>query len=507
MSDTDEKNVSGPQGEPEAESAEEQAAETGVHADVARQGACECVVKIQAEADHMKQRYEEELETLMKEVSLPGFRQGKAPRGLVEARFGKRVRNETLASVVSDAYDEAVKANDLTIAAEVDAPDLQEMDWEVGQPVEVEFRCEVLPLIELDEAQYKGLTVERPKLEITDELLEEEMRRFAQQLGSWEKVEKGGIDQEDYVEAQVTAVTAGGQERLSKQIGFALRDERIGPFAAEGVKGALLGMEAGKSIEIDGVLPEDAAKLPQDHKDLEDLAGETLKLTVEVKEIYRQNIPQIDDELAKKLNMENADEVRNVVRERLERRLEGQGREATQYAVIDAIMANVPLDMPPSLIERATLEEQKKLMVRAMRLGTSRDQAEQLALNSAERSRETAVRSLKATYLLRYIAEKERIFVVDDEVQEQVRVLSARQGWSERKTERYMEENDLLASLRSDMRENKTLEMLIENAKLQDIEAEEFQRRIEERRQSAAQAEAEEAAEKDEAEPEAESGE
>ena len=96
----------------------------------------------------------------------------------------------------------------------------------------------------------------------------------------------------------------------------------------------------------------------------------------------------------------------------------------------------------------------------------------------AERSREVAVRNLKASFLLREIADKERIYVLDSEVQEQVEVLAARQGWTRGRTERDMEENDLMQSLRWDLREEKTLKPLVENARVEEIDPEEFARRV-----------------------------
>ena len=135
--------------------------------------------------------------------------------------------------------------------------------------------------------------------------------------------------------------------------------------------------------------------------------------------------------------------------------------------------------MPASLVERAAEDEQRKLMVRAMRLGSSRDDAEKLAEERAARSREVAVRRLKGAYLMRKIADKERIYVLDSEVQEQVRALASRQGWTERRTERFLEENDLMGSLREEMREERTLKFLIENAQLVEIPREEFLKRME----------------------------
>ncbi len=145
--------------------------------------------------------------------------------------------------------------------------------------------------------------------------------------------------------------------------------------------------------------------------------------------------------------------------------------------------------MPASLVSKATVDEQRRLLTRALRAGIPRDQAEELMQSNADRSREAAVRSLKASFVLRKVADKERIFVLDSEVQQQVDDLGARQGWSARKTEKYMEEHDLMQSLRWDMREDKAVEFIVAEAKMSEIEPDEFARRAQQQQQSEEQEE------------------
>ncbi len=93
------------------------------------------------------------------------------------------------------------------------------------------------------------------------------------------------------------------------------------------------------------------------------------------------------------------------------------------------------------------------------------------------RTRAGVTRRLKASYVLRKVAEKERILVTESEVQEQVRAFASRQGWREERANSYMEERGMLRSLRDDMRESKTLDFLAENAEVEEISPEEFSKR------------------------------
>jgi len=325
---------------------------------------------------------------------------------------------------------------------------------------------------------------------MTDEAMQEELDRFARQLASWDEVKDGGVADDDYVEAVVSLAGQGEDENAwTQKLGFYPRDERVGPFTVKDVKAALTDAKAGDTVEMDGELPEEE---DIDHEALAELAGEPVKLDVAINSVYRQQVPEIDDEFAKKLNLGSADEVRDLVKERLENRLQTEKRDATRFAVIEAVLQTIPMDLPPSVIERATVDEQRKLMIRALRSGMSRDKAEEVTRENADNTRDMAVRNLKASLLLRQIADDERIYVIDSEVQEQVQALASRQGWSQRRTERYMEENDLMQSLRWDLREEKATQFIVDNAKVEEIDPEEFQRRMRE-----ARGEGEESAETD----------
>ncbi len=451
---------------------EEATGSDAVRASVTREGACECTIRIESDADELKQRYDETLATLQQQTALPGFRTGKAPTSLVAKRLASRLRVDVLSSVLGEGYEKAVKDNDLTVVAETEAPDVEQVEWEVGEPVDFTVKCEVLPAIDITEEQYKGVRAQVPKFELTGELVQEEMEGFARQLSRWDKLEGGSVQEKDFVKVQVTVPGESEEAAWTGELDFYAGTDRMGPFQVEGLKEAATGLSAGESVELQGTLGEELG--PETDEGLKAMAGQTVALRAEVIEMSRLNVPEIDDELAKKLGMEDAGQVREIVRERLERRLAGEKKEAVERAVMDAILDRVPMEMPASLVERATVDEQKRLISRAIMQGIGMEQAQHVAAENVDRFREAALRNLKRSYVLRKVAERERVFVLDGEVKEQVRALAAREGWSEQRTEHYMKENDLESSLRDEMRSEKTMTFIIENAELEEAAPEEL---------------------------------
>lgn len=459
---------------------EETAEEQGLHTTVTYEDDCRCVIEVEADADFLEKRYDEELEELQSQVTLPGFRQGKAPKGLVEKRLGSSVKDEVLSSVMTDAYEDAVRDNDLHVVAEIDVPDLDEYDWEVGQPATFEFTCEVLPSIELEEDDYKGLEIELPDLEVTDEMVEEEMENFAQRFADMEEVTDSGIDREDEVACTVSVVPDSDDEEpvWSGELGCQPVEKRIGPFEVEGLIGGLEGCKKGNAVTL-------AAKYdPQDEEsvieELEDRESPKLQIEVQIDGVYRHTVPEIDEEFTEEYGLPSPDEIENSMRENLEQQMQQRKDSVRDEMITEALLERVDLPLPDTLVERATAEQQRRIMLNALQQGESRDRAQQIAAQAAGYSREVAVRNLKRSYLMSEISEKERLFVTESDVHEQIRSLAARHDWDEEQAEQYLEENDMMDSMRSNLRENKVMDFLLENAEVKEIPREEWEARYSE---------------------------
>jgi len=442
-------------------------AENGLKAVVERTAPCECVISISAEADFLRNRYQEELATLQAEVSLPGFRRGKAPVGLVEKKMGTALKNDLITGVVSEAYENAVEKHDLSVVSSVDGPDPDSIDWEPGQPFEFEIKCEVLPEVEVTPEGYKGLKIQVPAYEVTDEIFAAEMERFATRFTTYEPVSDGGIDWDDYVEGTVTLADGDFSERF----GFHPRAEKMGPFAVEGIRTVLAEAKAGDEVELDAVVSE--ADLGQ-RDELKDLAGRSVKLRLAIGTVMRRNVPELNDELAGKLGMNSVADIEGMVREQLADAASRRTEDARREAVFNALLANFPCEMPDSLVERATREEQMRRLVRLLRAGVPRAEAEKAATEGRFQTREAVARRLAVTYVLRKVADEERILVTESEVDAQIRVFANNQGWREDRARGYMEERGLVRNLRDDMREEATVEFLIKNGTVEEISPEQF---------------------------------
>lgn len=461
-----------------AEEEETTAEEGGIQTTVHEEGPCRRVIEIEADADYLEERYSDKLDEFSSRVELPGFRPGKAPQELVEKKYGSRLKNQVLSGVLSEGYDEAVEEADLDIVGEpaVDTP-VEEYDWSVGQPATFRIECEVLPEVELEEDDYKGLEIEVPRMEVTTDMVRDGMKNYAQQFASREEVTESGIDREDDVECEVR-VTAdeGPAAGWSETYEFTPSEARIGPFAVDGLAGSMTGVETGEEVELTAAYdPAEGEQIDE----LEEMDDEEIPLEVEVRAIYREQVPEINEEFTEKFDLPSPGEIQEMVRESLEERMESQQENMKNERAREALAEAVDFDLPDSLVEQAAERERRRLVMRMLQQGRPVQEAQAMADRMNQQSREMAETNLKSSYLLREIADQERLYVTESELAERMQAIGNRQGWDSRTTEKYFDEDDRRSNLRDNMREEKALEFVVENANVREVDQSELEERAE----------------------------
>ena len=193
--------------------------------------------------------------------------------------------------------------------------------------------------------------------------------------------------------------------------------------------------------------------------------------------MFRRVTPEINEELAEKLGFASVDEIHAMIRQNLEREVENRKKQIADHMILQRIMDGVDVTLPPSLVDKATQDQKRSMAVQALRDGASREEAEALVGQSEDIPQEIALYNLKREFFLKVIADQERIYVTEPEVATQVKALAASRGWTERQTMKFLEKQDLLNTMRAEMRERKTRAFLQEKATVREIELKEFSER------------------------------
>ncbi|MHC5157989.1 MAG: trigger factor, partial [Planctomycetota bacterium] len=169
-------------------------------------GPCKKKVEIEIPAEVIHEKLDEKYKELRRDAVLPGFRKGRAPIRLLEKRFGTDITNQVKLELMATASEEAIKENEINSLRDPDI-DHEKIDLPDEGPLKFEFEVEVRP--EFDLPELEGVAIEKPKIEVTDDRVDEEVAAQQKRAGIWVPKEKGGAAIDDQVIADVVLVTEG----------------------------------------------------------------------------------------------------------------------------------------------------------------------------------------------------------------------------------------------------------------------------------------------------------
>ena len=271
-----------------------------------------------------------------KNIMIPGFRKGKAPRKMIEAMYGAHVFYEDgLEEIFPEVYDFAVVGQDVKA---VGRPSLTDMDISEEGIVTITITTETYPEVTLGE--YKGLEVEKSEVVITDEQVEAELDRMAQNVASTETVERAA-EMGDTANIDFEGFDNGVPFDGGKGDNF---DLKLGSGSfVPGFEEQIVGMTAGEEKDIDITFPEDYHK---------ELAGKPVVFHVKLNKVTATNVPAKDDEFAKDVSeFETLAELKADIRVKAQEDAEKKAQSAFEQACVDKAAEATTVDMPKALIE------------------------------------------------------------------------------------------------------------------------------------------------------------
>jgi trigger factor len=291
--------------------------------------------KITIPASEVEEEITKKLGEIARVVRIPGFRPGKVPLPLLRKRYGPAVRGEVLEKSVQDSSAEAMRERNLRPALQ---PRVELISAEEGADFEYKMSLEVLP--DMPEPDFASLSLERLVPELPDEDIDKALERLAEQQRKTEKVERpaetGDILVADIV-GHVEETEIPGSRGEDRQI--ELGAEGLLPGFTE----QLLGVAAGEKREVRTTFPADYGN--------PEMAGKEAMFEVTVKEVQHRLPAAIDDTLAEAVGLENLGELRQEIRQRMQRDYEGVARQRLKRTLLDKLSEGYDFPVPPGMVE------------------------------------------------------------------------------------------------------------------------------------------------------------
>ncbi|MFM8302884.1 MAG: trigger factor [Actinomycetota bacterium] len=393
---------------------------------------------------------------LAAEVKVPGFRPGKAPRRLLEARFGSEyAREQALRDALPDYYEQAI------VAESVDAIAVPEIDITAGEEAgDVTFDAvvEVRPVVTV--VGYDGLRVEVPSPAVGEEAVDAQVdalrERFADLADSDDPLIDGNF-------ALVDVTSTAGDEVVDALSATDFLYEVGSAMLVEELDAQLRGTQPGAILKFDAELPERFGER----------AGETISFQVVVKETKRKVLPDVDDEWASEVSeFDTVAELRADVANRLGLMAKVQAQMLVRDKVLEAAADLVTVDVPDALVES---EMERRLHDLAHRLEHQGMTIPQYLMMTGQEQgpfvdelREGCTKAVRADLALRSVVHQEAITADDDEVDAEVERLAARLEQKPAKVRRDLERNGAIEALRSDLARGKAVRFLVDHADVVD---------------------------------------
>lgn len=427
-------------------------------------GACKKHVKITIPRSEIERQFEESLKSFQQEAQVPGFRPGHAPKTLVARRFRKQVADQVKTTLLMESLeqvDEEQKLNPITQPK----LDLAAVELPEEGPMEFDMEVEVRP--EFQAPDYKGLKVQRPIREITEKDVDLQYERFIERYGQLVPRTDEAARIGDYLTADLTFLREDGSTiNKVEEIQFRLQPElRFQDGRIPEIGKALEGIKPGETREAEAQLGSSVSEA--------DLRGKAVKVQVEVKDLKELKLPEVDADFLDAIGFDDVDELRQAVREALERRIASQQRRAIRRQVLDALIAATPFELPADLVSRQEKSTISRMVMELRREGVSPEEIRARQAEIRANAHEATLRSLKEFFILSKIAEAEDLKVEDEDLELEIEAMAERSDESVRRVRARVEKEGLVDALATDILERKVLDHILGSVEFEDVAADE----------------------------------
>ncbi len=393
-----------------------------------------------ANAAYLKQR---------KNIQLPGFRKGKAPRKMIESLYGAHVFYEDgLEEIFPTVYEETVINQGVKA---VGRPNLTDMEISEEGIVTLTLTTEVYPEVTL--GQYKGVEAPKAEVSVSDEQVEAELNNMAQNVASTETVERAAemgdtanIDFEGFDNG--VPFDGGKGENFDLKLGS-------GSFVP-GFEEQVVGMSAGEEKDIDITFPEDYHA---------ELAGKAVVFHVKCNKVSTVIVPVMDDEFAKDVSeFDTLEALKNDIRTKALENAQKQSDSAFEQACVDKAAENTTVDMPKALVEAELDTQMERFAYQLQMSGYSVEQYAKMMggdMNTIRSAfRPAAEKQAKVNVMLAKIVEEEGLTVSEEEIAAEYETLATTYSLEAEKVKSMVPVEEIKASLET----RKAVKVIVDNA-------------------------------------------
>lgn len=402
----------------------------------------------------------EQFKELRQQANIPGFRIGHAPQKLVEKRFAHDVREQVRGALISESYQQALEKNSLKVLGEPEFENPDAIKLPDAGPLSYSFQVEVQPEVKLPDL--KDMKIKKPKIEITDENVDQAMTNLRSQQGALVPVEDRGVEKDDYLIADVHVKAEGNVIAHQHDAKVVVRPGRVANLQLDDLATQLAGMKPGETRAVKVTAPDTYPN--------EALRGKELEVEFAVKDIKRMELAEVNESFLTDLGFDNEAALRDALRDQMREKIEDDVQRAMREQVNKYLLEHVNIELPSKLSSQQADRVISRRAVDLMMRGTPKDQVEANIERFRGGAQEEAARELKLYFILQQVATEQNADVDEAELNGRIAIIAAQDGKRPEKVKQEMSKDGTLASLYIQMREQKAIDKLLAGAQIEEVD-------------------------------------
>jgi trigger factor len=437
---------------------------------VEKQPKCIAILNVEVPSADVAAKRQSITSSYASQAKLPGFRPGKAPKTVIEKRFGKQISEELTEALFGEACDKALETENLKVL-DFGFPD--NINERPDGSIAFETRLILAPEFTLP--VYKGIEIKAPTTEVTDEEINTQLESIRERLAEFEDVTDRAIQTDDIAVVDFTTTLDG--QSLTDAIGekgqylakrenhwLPVKEGSFLPGYAEQLVGSQQGDQKDVTITLDDSFP------------FEELRGKSIVLHTTVQGIKAPKLPELNDDFAEKLIPgKTIDEIKAVIRENMGMEKIKQINELKVSQIVEKLNIAINFELPEEIVKREVQNQANTLVEQGSQQGASDEdilkQQEEIFSVATKR----AVTNLRTNFLLQEIAQAEKINVSDADLLGHISQIAQQRKQPIKKVIKELQKNRQIQSIRNSMLISQTIDFLVEQAIVTEVSAEEFE--------------------------------
>jgi len=443
-------------------------------------GPCRKKLTIDISKEQISGALAESLDGLMAQASLPGFRPGKAPKRLVEKKFGPAVREEAKNRLVSEAYSRAIETNDLRVIGDPEGgEELEGVELSGDSNLVFSVEVDIAPEVELPD--FSQFTIKRPLVEVDDEMIQHEIERL--------KVNNGGLEARDTGSPGDYCAGHGVMKKDSdgeiihdiEGAGIQIPEEGKEEGMVLGVRVSDFAKQVGKPNPHDTITIKTTG--PENHEN-EAIRNEPLTITFEVEEISAITPADIETVCANH-GFENEEQLQERITLALNQRVMLEQQTAMRSQVAEQLIDKVNFDMPERLTAGQAAQRLNRMRLEMMHQGVPDNEVEVRLAETRDATAEAAVRELKLYFILDTVAREFAVNVTEGEVNGRIVQMAQQRGERPDNLRGQLIKSGQINGIAQQIREHKALDEIVAKATVEDMPLDDFNKLMDEKQKAA----------------------